>query len=85
MTSFSYLSSFQAPLSYLQLYDRIIEETHQRRMNRTPPVLTTEEMLKLAQENPDNDIFEGEELCSGKRAERHCNIFSLHSYFTSLQ
>uniref|UniRef100_A0A7M5VAP0 non-specific serine/threonine protein kinase n=1 Tax=Clytia hemisphaerica TaxID=252671 RepID=A0A7M5VAP0_9CNID len=56
-----------APISYLELYDQIIMESVRRNEQQRPPVLTTEEMLQLAEQNTNNDIMDFEELCTASQ------------------
>lgn len=66
-----------APLSYIQLYDSIVRETQYRKEMELPPVLTMDEMLILAQANPNNDIFDVEELITAAKF-LHENGILLH-------
>ena len=50
----------------MELYDQIMLESVRRKEQQRPPVLTTEEMLQLAEQNPNNDIMDFEELCTGR-------------------
>jgi len=50
----------------LELYDKIITESRRLKHANEPLFLTTEQMLALAESNPNNDIMDFEELCSGK-------------------
>ena len=53
------------PLSYLQLYDAVTKEADRRATANEPPILTSEEFLQLAKDNPDNDILDQDELNQG--------------------
>ena len=64
-------------MSYVQLYDSILKENKIRKEELKPPILSTEEMLQLAQQNPDNDIFTLEELVTG--------TFDMYRVFYELQ
>ncbi|XP_066918410.1 leucine-rich repeat serine/threonine-protein kinase 1-like isoform X2 [Clytia hemisphaerica] len=67
-----------APRSYINLYDEILKEKDRRAKNFIPPILTTDEMLQLADQNPeDNDIFTVEELVLATRF-LHENGIVLH-------
>ena len=60
------ITLFQAPLSYVHLYDGILKEKLRRLNQFIPPILTTDEMLQLADQNSqDNDIYTVAELVSG--------------------
>ncbi|XP_047142009.1 leucine-rich repeat serine/threonine-protein kinase 1 isoform X1 [Hydra vulgaris] len=71
------LSRKKAPLSYIQLYDRILKENEARKEKLLPPILNTDEMLQLAQQNPDNDIYTVEELVTASKF-LHENGILLH-------
>lgn len=49
----------------MELHDRIAQQARSCKEMRQPPVLKTEEMLQLASRNPNNDILDFEELCTG--------------------
>ena len=71
-------SGLQVPLSYLQLYDAVGKEAARRAATNEPPILTSDELLQVAKSNPDNDIYDVDELNQGK-------IFlsqMCHSFFT---
>ena len=54
-------------MSYLQLYDAVRKEAVRRAAANEPPILTSEEFLKLAKSNPDNDIYDVAELNQGEK------------------
>ena len=56
----------QVPLSYLQLYDAVRKEAEKRAISHEPPILTSDELLQIAKNNPDNDICDTDELNQGK-------------------
>ena len=64
----------QVPLSYLQLYDAVTKEAELRAASNKPPILTADELLQIAKDNPDNDIYDTEELNHGKIHTYHCDI-----------
>lgn len=53
-------------MSYVQLYDAVRKEADRRSALNEPPILTSDELLQIARSNPDNDIYDADELNQGR-------------------
>ena len=60
------LALLKAPRSYVQLYNNVVREKARREEEKLLPILTMEEMMALADLDPQNDIVNEEEMLEGE-------------------